>query len=132
MRSSIRSLDAILRCAVLFPVMICCVGIHAQQNSQQPRIPQLPADANPSPIPDGLDPQDPHVREMARQMALKRAIMRQQEIEDDTAKLLSLAQELKTDVSKSTKDQLSLDVIKKAEEIEKLAKSVKDKMKSGQ
>lgn len=68
---------------------------------------------------------------MAHQMALKRAVQRQHEIEGDTQKLFSLAQELKDDVGKSTKDQMSLDVIKKAEEIEKLAKSVKDKMRNG-
>jgi hypothetical protein len=36
---------------------------------------------------------------------------------------------LKTQVDKSTKDTLSVDVIKKAEEIEKLAHSVKERMK---
>jgi hypothetical protein len=33
-------------------------------------------------------------------------------------------------VDKSTKDTLSLDVVKKADEIEKLAHSVKEKMKN--
>jgi hypothetical protein len=36
---------------------------------------------------------------------------------------------LKAQVDKSTKDTLSVDVIKKAEEIEKLAHSVKERMK---
>jgi hypothetical protein len=94
-------------------------------------LPGLPEDANPAPRPDGRDPKDPKLQEMEHQMALKRAVMRQHEIETDTQKLFSLAQELKDDVGKSTKDQLSLDVIKKAEEIEKLAKSVKDKMRNG-
>ncbi len=44
-------------------------------------------------------------------------------------KLLSLANELKADVDKSSKDTLSLDVVRKADEIEKLAHSVKEKMK---
>lgn len=47
----------------------------------------------------------------------------------DTDKLLKLSVELKTYVDKSDENVLSLDVIKKAEEIEKLAKSVKEKMK---
>ncbi len=54
---------------------------------------------------------------------------RQQDIKKDADKLLQLATELKQSVDKSNEDTLSLDVIKKAEQIEKLAKSVKDKMK---
>jgi hypothetical protein len=47
----------------------------------------------------------------------------------DTDKLLTLATDLKQQVDKSTKDTLSVDVIKKADEIEKLAHSVKERMK---
>jgi len=43
---------------------------------------------------------------------------------------LKLATELKDDVDKTNENVLSLDVIKKADEIEKLAKSVRDKMKA--
>jgi spore coat polysaccharide biosynthesis protein SpsF (cytidylyltransferase family) len=56
-------------------------------------------------------------------------LQRQQDIKKDTEKLLELATELKQAVDKSNQDTLSLDVIKKAEQIEKLAKEVKDKMK---
>ena len=54
---------------------------------------------------------------------------RQKQLVADTQKLLALATELKTDVDKSNKDTLSMDVIKKADEIEKLAHSVKERMK---
>lgn len=54
-----------------------------------------------------------------RQLALRR----------DTEKLLSLAAELKQNVDRTSPNILSMDVIKKAQEIEKLAKSVKDKMR---
>lgn len=70
-------------------------------------------------------------RRMATQLALKRNSARQQQIVDDTNKLLDLAKQLKDEVEKSNKNQLSVSVVKKAEEIEKLAKSVKDKMKNG-
>jgi hypothetical protein len=50
-------------------------------------------------------------------------------IKSDTDKLLKLSVELKQYVDKADENVLSLDVIKKAEEIERLAKSVKDKMK---
>jgi spore coat polysaccharide biosynthesis protein SpsF (cytidylyltransferase family) len=54
---------------------------------------------------------------------------RQLRLKADTDKLLKLANELKQYVDKSNENTLSLDVIRKAEEIEKLAKSVKDKMR---
>jgi hypothetical protein len=53
---------------------------------------------------------------------------RQTQILADTQKLLKLSQELKTEVAKSSKDTLSLTVVKKAEEIEKLAKTLKEEM----
>ena len=62
---------------------------------------------------------------MAKRAAKERAAA----LKVDTDKLLKLSVELKSYVDKSDENVLSLDVIKKAEEIEKLAKSVKDKMK---
>ncbi len=53
----------------------------------------------------------------------------QKQLADDTAKLLQLATELKTAVDKTTKDELSLEVIRKADEIERLAHDVKQRMK---
>ncbi len=55
---------------------------------------------------------------------------REAQIAADTAKLYQLAQELKVELDKSTKDTLSLTVIKKAAEIEKLAHSLSERMKS--
>ena len=43
--------------------------------------------------------------------------------------LLEIAQQLKDNVDKSNENTLSLDVVKKAEEIEKLAHNVREKMK---
>lgn len=56
---------------------------------------------------------------------------RQKQLVLDASKLLQLANELHTDVSKTDKNILSVDVIKKADEIEKLAHSVKVKMRGG-
>lgn len=64
-----------------------------------------------------------------KEMAKKLNLQRQQEIKKDTEKLLQLATELKQSVDNTSANTLSLDVIKKAEQIEKLAKTVKDKMK---
>lgn len=56
---------------------------------------------------------------------------RQDEIKEDTQKLYQLASELKDAVDKTNENMLSMDVIRKAEEVEKLAKKVKEKMKEG-
>jgi hypothetical protein len=54
---------------------------------------------------------------------------RKKQIADDTEKLLKLATDLKAEIDKTNKDTLSLNVIRKAEAIEKLAHDVKEKMK---
>lgn len=54
---------------------------------------------------------------------------RQAELKRDTDRLLKLSTELKDYVDKSNENILSLDVIKKADEIEKLAHSVKTRMR---
>jgi len=66
---------------------------------------------------------------LTSEMAKKAAKERVAAIKNDTDKLLKLSVELKQSVDKSDENVLSLDVIKKAEEIEKLARSVKEKMK---
>ena len=54
---------------------------------------------------------------------------RQAQFIADSQKLYQLAQELKVEVAKSNKNMLSIAVTKKAEEIEKLAKSLKERMR---
>jgi hypothetical protein len=54
---------------------------------------------------------------------------RQKKLEADTDKLLALATDLKKSVDKTNKDILSVDVVKKAEEIEKLARTMKNETK---
>jgi uncharacterized membrane protein YhiD involved in acid resistance len=52
---------------------------------------------------------------------------RQADLRADTEKLYQLTQELKAEVAKSNKDTLSVSVVKKAQEIERLAKSIKER-----
>ena len=66
---------------------------------------------------------------LADEMAKKAAKERVVALKHDTDRLLRLSVELKESVDRSNENVLSLDVIKKAEEIEKLAHSVKEKMK---
>jgi hypothetical protein len=73
--------------------------------------------------------QDPAQKEMQERMAREANKKRQQDIRQETDKLFQLATELKTAVDKTNENLLSLDVVRKAEEVEKLAKKVKEKMK---
>jgi hypothetical protein len=74
------------------------------------------------------DPDDARAR-LTNEMAKKASKERVVALKNETDRLLKLSVELKQFVDKSDENVLSLDVIKKADEIEKLAKSVKDKMK---
>ena len=53
------------------------------------------------------------------------------QISDESTQLLAMALSLKAEVDKTNKDTLSLKVIRKADEIERLAKTVKERIKQG-
>jgi hypothetical protein len=93
----------------------------------------LPAFAQQPTQPNRINPpltdEDEARARLISEMAKKAAKERIAALKTDTDKLLRLSVELKSYVDKSDENVLSLDVIKKADEIEKLAKSVKDKMK---
>ena len=55
---------------------------------------------------------------------------RQKEMTEETAKLVALAGELNADAQKQGKDSLSVLELRKAEQIEKLAHAVQEKMKA--
>jgi hypothetical protein len=93
-------------------------------------MPTMPSNT-PSLTPLGTPPDMPVNPAMVQEQAKMRNLDRQKQLVLDTQKLLALANQLKSDVDKSNKDTLSLDVIRKADEIEKLARSVKEKMKGG-
>jgi hypothetical protein len=80
-------------------------------------------------LPGTEPPPDEQESRLAREQAKAANRQRQEHLKHDTEKLLKLATELKSEVDKSNADILSVDVIKKADEIEKLAHSVKEKMK---
>lgn len=82
------------------------------------------------PPPQGPSQEDEAKSKLERDMAKKANQDRQAALRRDTEKLLRLATELKQYVDKTNENVLSFDVVKKAEEIEKLAHSVKEKMKA--
>jgi hypothetical protein len=88
-----------------------------------------PGSTMPPALPPIVPPGDGPSPSMEASQTRLRNVDRQKQLVLDTQKLLTLANELKVEVDKSTKDTMSLDVIRKADEIEKLAHSVKEKMK---
>jgi hypothetical protein len=92
-------------------------------------MPGLPENANPRP--DGVRALRDSMQQQDNVKRLKELnIQRQKDMTSDTVKLLQLASELKSDTDKSEKDKLSMLEVRKAEMIEKLAKSVREKMKA--
>ncbi len=72
---------------------------------------------------------EPIPKDVADRMAKERLKTRYHDIKRDSERLLEMATELKQYVDKSGEDVMSLQVIRKCEEIEKLSKSVRTKMK---
>ena len=89
-----------------------------------------PLDPPPSGVPPILNPPQIGNSQDDAQRAKAATEDRHKIVAGDVDRLVSLSNELKSDVDKTTKDQLSLDVIKKAKEIEKLAQDVQRRMKS--
>jgi hypothetical protein len=119
------ALRMIPRMALLL-ALISTPALHAQAadpSSPSPGV-QMPGSAASQ---DG--PEDEARRKLLRDQLKKANEERFQKVKEDTEKLVRLSNELKEYVGKANEHTLSLDVIKKAEEIEKLAKSVKEKMK---
>ncbi len=94
-------------------------------SAQNPKMPPMPMSPG-----QQTEPEDPAKSKLEREMAKKANQERQAALKRDTDKLLKLATELKESVDKTNESVLSLEVVKKAEEIEKLAHSVKEKMKA--
>ncbi len=115
----------------IFLLASACVALpaHAQQvpvpasQQQQQQQPPFPSSIGPT--------IDRNTQLMLRQMARERNVDRQKEIVADTQKLLDLAKKLKDEVDKSNKDQLSISVVDTANQIEKLARTVKERMRDG-
>lgn len=116
--------------------------IHAQRQGSGGMVPAVPLPSSPSrttgyPGVGGMpiDPMDPSARpdillnaRIAEQQARTRNSERQKRLESDTQKLVGLVDELKQQMQ-GEKEMSPSELSKRAEEIEKLARSVKDRMK---
>lgn len=94
--------------------------VSAQQIHLPPAVSQSQGMGQP-PVTPGNDVQ--------RKQAIAANLQRQAEMKRDSEKLLQLTQELNEYLQKSGQGTMSVDALKKAEQIEKLAHSVKSKMK---
>jgi len=101
--------------------------------TQKPGAGQVPTAGTPDPFgantdSKAKDDQSPFGSSEAKQAKLRNED-RQRRLVADTDKLLQLATQLHNDVGKTDQHILSLDVVRRADEIEKLAHSVKERMK---
>jgi len=123
-----RTVRHCLRGAAVLFAAATLVSVAQQPPSLNPDRPYLMPEANR--LPDKNDQiqlqQDQQIKKQSYEAA---NLERRKQIADDAAKLLELATELKKEVDKTGKDTLSINVIRKAESIERLAKGVKEKMK---
>ena len=126
------SLAAFVLIASLSAVRYSCAqDVHvaippAVAQSQDLHIPIPPAVV---PGPRTGDALAPSGDDILRQQAIAARSQRELEIRRDTDKMLQLTAELKDYLEKGQQGLMSVDAIKKAEQIEKLARSVKSKMK---
>jgi len=123
----------LLSCFLALAILPACYGQH-HRNVPVLLVPPPPAQVGSYggqfPSAQQQPPADPAEIEAERKRENQANKDRQASLKKDTDQLFKLANELKTSVDKTTEYTLSLEVIKKAEEIERLAKNVKDKMKS--
>jgi hypothetical protein len=95
-------------------------------------IPGYSSPQDPLPLPravPGGDNEPAIPPRIQKEMEKKANAQRQADLKRDTERLLRLSTELKEYVDKSNENILSVEVLRKADEIEKLAHSVKMKMR---
>jgi hypothetical protein len=121
--------------ALVFLVMLCSLAVAQaqketppQQSSGDASNAQSQTSAQTDKKPSGTSAQ----KQPEPSKPMTPAEASQAQLLADTQKLYELTQELKAEVAKSNKGTLSIAVIKKAEEVEKLAKSLKEKMRAAQ
>jgi hypothetical protein len=123
------------RLVLILPLFaVATVLATAQNNAQWPL-------ANSTPRPTGILlpaanrlPDANQVMEMREKKAKDQNFaaanaLRKKQMADDTDRMIKLIADLKTEIDKASKDELSLTVIRKADEIERLAHNIKEKMK---
>jgi NAD(P)H-dependent flavin oxidoreductase YrpB (nitropropane dioxygenase family) len=108
-----------------FALYVVCVSSGMAAGAEIARVSSLPG----SPLQVKVHPASQALAMMEQNRQRMLADDRQKKMLESTTKLLELAQQLKISVDKTDKNTLSVDVIRQADQIEKLAKQVKDEMR---
>lgn len=113
-------------------LLIAGAGVGRAQQRPSSGVPQQGRSTPPSvgSFPIGGEQEEPGASSMRDSQARARNNERQKRLVSDTDKLLALVTQLHADVAKTDRNILSLDVVRRSEEIEKLAHSIKERMKS--
>lgn len=128
-----RSPAAVLRLPAFAAVLLLAamsISLAAQQQA-----PNAPPHTSPLFLPAGTPVPNANDRMVMNAQRLQRASFeaanaeRKRQLDSDSAQLLKLAAELKAEIDRTPQDTLSLSIVRKAEEIERLAHSVQIKMK---
>lgn len=108
---------------------LACSALSAQSSSNpvNPDKPYLLPEANR--LPDVNQQMEMREQQNKAQNYAAANAERKKQIAGDTTRLLKLATDLKAELGNTSKDTLSLNVIRRADEIERLAHNVKEKMK---
>jgi len=114
-------------CCLAAGIALAAITAPAQQQAPNPCKPIILPEANRPP--DANDQMAMRDQKSKKDSYAAANTERRKQIADDSAKLVKLATDLKAEVDKTSKDTLSLNVIRKADEIERLAHNVKEKMK---
>ena len=114
----------------LFAGSLFALTAGAGQIVQQPGLPSASQGHTGAPSATPPDAPNPMSGLNASKLEHMREDERHKRLATDTARLVELTNQLKEEVEKTSKDELSVDVVKKAAEIEKLAHDVKERMKS--
>ncbi|MGA8042720.1 MAG: hypothetical protein WCA37_07955 [Terracidiphilus sp.] len=103
-------------------------GLHSQEAATPAKSQPHPQVATSVPA-EGTAKEASKANPAGKQTAEGAIADRRKQITDESAQLLSLAIALKTEVDKTSKDTLSLTVIRKAGELERLAHSMKEALR---
>jgi hypothetical protein len=101
--------------------------VHAQVAAQAPAADvQAGATEAPAPSANGENPPAATAASATKpSSSISPQEQRKQEVANECANLLKMATDLKAEVNKTTKDELSINVVRKADEIEQLARKVR-------
>lgn len=137
MRSGARRISRLTVAAVMALLLASAAAprTEARQNygAQQSGVPQMPGQprtSTPRSVLDNEAPPDPFKGRTEAAQARAIESERHKKLVADAQRLVELSTELKAEVDKTSKDELSVTVIRKAEQIEKLAHDVKERMKN--